>query len=764
MVDDNCLIPPHVLIPCLDKHKTFPGAGYSRQLKFFMTQIFTHPLLKWGQHLRIMMMAILAVLILANPGWAQSADSSPIDFTADEVSSNAETGILIATGNVVLVQGNMRLTADRVEYNRDKGEAVASGSVTFLDREGNVHFADNLLLDGDFSTGFAENVISQLQDGSWMSADTADFKENNQKVFDTGRFTPCKCDFKGGATPAWEIKTTETTHVAEKQMLVHQNVRMQIFSVPFLYFPYLSHPDWTVRRQTGLLQPRIAISSDVGLIYSQSYYIVTGDTHDLEITPHLFGTDGNAVALRYRRLWDKSDLNARLIGGSLNTFKKARENVMGVDASLNTVLGDYWWTTLRLHRASQDTFQRRYKFDDDEYLKSFFTTEQIKSNRYSRIEAYDFQDLRNNKGPEKEPLMLPSIFHERYLPTNRDNLSVRLRISAISLHNDDYTDIRRWSSELYGQEEYLTDYGVFSSEGRVTAQYRDIETATDNSGYTGELGQASIAAGFGWSRPVVTQMMDRFVFLEPKAKFVSTKSTDRTNKIPNRDSSDFRLDQANLFLLHREQGEDFMISNSRVDLGMSMSLDDPVFGNVDGFVGSSIRISGKSPDGLNAANERDRISDILASITVKPKKYFDFSLAGRFHPRDFDLNETKTRASVNFGKTRISATYNQLAKSYFSAASSEKEQLILTAEQNLSDSWKVKFTQEYDLINDKRELKNSMVDLNFGGGIQDCLTISIGYARDTETDRDIKPVDEIFLLFNFKYLGAVSTSDLGRSN
>jgi len=262
----------------------------------------------------------------------------------------------------------------------------------------------------------------------------------------------------------------------------------------------------------------------------------------------------------------------------------------------------------------------------------------------------------------------------------------------------------------------------------------------------------------------VTQVMDRFVFLEPKAKFVSTKSTDRTNKIPNRDSSDFRLDEANLFLLHREQGEDYMISNSRVDLGLSMSMNDTLLGDVDGFVGSSIRISGKSPAGLNAANERDRISDILASITVKPKKYVDFSLAGRFHPRDFDLNETKTRASVYFGKTRLSATYNQLAKSYFSAASSEKEQLILTAEQNLSDNWKVKFTQEYDLINDKRELKNSMVDLNFGGGIQDCLTISIGYARDTETDRDIKPIDEIFLLFNFKYLGAVSTSDLGRSN
>lgn len=726
--------------------------------------VFANLLSTGRRRIRMMLaVAFLSLITLANPGWAQNTDSTPIDFSADEVSSNAETGILIASGNVVLEQENMRLTADRVEYNRDKGEAVATGSVIFIDREGNTHYAESLLLDGDFSTGFAEKVISQLRDGSWLSADTADFYDNNRKVFDKGRFTPCKCDFKGGATPAWEVKTTETIHVAEKQMLVHQNVRMHIFSVPFMYFPYLSHPDWTVRRQTGMLQPRIAISSDVGLIYSQSYYIVTGDTHDLEITPHLFGTDGNAVATRYRRLWDESYLNARIIGGRLNTFKKDQENVFGVDATLDTTLGNYWQTKMRLHRASQDTFQRRYKFDDDEYLKSFITTEQIQNSRYSRIEAYDFQDLRNNKGPEKEPLMLPSIFHERYLPTSRENLSLRLRLSAISLHNDDYTDIRRWSSELYGQEEFLTDYGVFTSEGRMTAQYRDIETATDNSGYTGELGQASIAAGFGWSRPMATQVMNRNMFLEPKAKFVSTKSTDRTNKIPNRDSSDFRLDQANLFLLHREQGEDFMISNSRVDLGMSLSFNDDIFRNVDAFIGSSIRISGKSPDGLNAANERDRISDILASISFQPMNYFDFSLAGRFHPRDFDLNETKTRASASFGKTRISATYNQLAKSYFSAATTEKEQLILTAEQKLSDSWGVKFTQEYDLTNDKRELVNSMVDLNFGGGIQDCLTISIGYARDTETDRDIKPVDEIFLLFNFKYLGAVSTSDLGRS-
>ena len=68
----------------------------------------------------------------------------------------------------------------------------------------------------------------------------------------------------------------------------------------------------------------------------------------------------------------------------------------------------------------------------------------------------------------------------------------------------------------------------------------------------------------------------------------------------------------------------------------------------------------------------------------------------------------------------------------------------------------------YDLRNDTRDLTDSKFTLNYGGGIQDCLTISIGYARDATTDRDIRPVDEVFLLFTFKYLGSFSTNEVKR--
>ena len=712
-----------------------------------------------GAVLGAVMAMAMAMVLTAAPSWAQDA-SAPVDFTANTVSSNAETGVMTAEGDVVITQGQMRLVADRVDYDRNQGKAVATGNVIFTDNEGSTHYSDLLVLEENFSKAIAEPVISQFTDGSWVGGDKVNHDAVLGTVYEKARYTPCDCDFIGGKTPAWEINSSESRHDPNTQTIYHENVTMKIFAVPVLYFPYLDHPDWTVRRRSGLLPPRISFSSDLGTTYAQSYYWVTGETHDAEITPYVFGNKGTAVKTIYRQRWDKSSLKATLYQGQLNTYKKSRENVAGIDTHFETTLGNKWKTDVRLYRASQDTFMRRYNFDNAETLKTSFVTERIDRDRYSRIEAYDIQDLTSDRDPENEATVLPSVFHERYLETDQDGLSLRLRLSALQLDNDEATDLKRWTSELYSHQDITTDWGQLSVEGRLAGQYRNIETATNNTGYEGELGQATMAAGLGWSMPVSVQMADRFAIIEPKVKLVSVKATDRSNSIPNRDSADFRLDEANLFLLHREQGEDYNITSTRVDGGVSMSVYDPYLGDVTGFVGSSIRLAGDTPTGLNGVTESDRISDILASLSVQPYSNFSVGMSGRFHPRDFHLNETKLSGSLNFADTRLSASYNQLSKSYFDSATEEKEELVLTANQKLPYGWGLSVTQKYDMTNDTRELTDSIVDVNYGGGLQDCLTISIGYNRDTESDRDIKPIDEVFVLFSFKNLGAVGTSQI----
>ncbi len=691
---------------------------------------------------------------------AHAADETPVNFSADSVSSNNETGVLTATGNVVIEQGILRLTANNVEYNRNEGTALATGNVIFVDHNGNTHYIETLQLDDNFARAFAEPVISNLSDGSWVAAASVTHDNAEGTSFIDSSFTPCDCDFLNDETPAWEMKSSETRHDPNGKTVYHTNVTMHIFDMPVMYFPFLSHPDWTVRRRSGVLPPEIKFSSDLGMTYGQSYYWVTGETHDVEIRPYIFGDKGQAVQTKFRQRWDQSELDANIIGGRVNTYKDTETDVAAIDASFTTLLGNNWDTTVHVHRASQDTFLRRYKFDSSEELRTSVLTERIDNSRYSKIEAYDTQDLTSDRDPEAEPTVLPHIFHERYMDID-DDMTARLRLSAIQLDNDESTDLKRWSSELYLREDSATSMGNISVEGRLAGQYRDIETATDETGYTGELGQGSVAAGIGWSLPISFNVADSFAILEPKVKLSTTHATDRTNKVPNRDSSDFRLDEANLFLLHREQGEDYNNTNTRVDVGSSLYLYDNYLGDVTGFVGSSVRVSGQTPTGLNAATDSDRYSDIIANLTIQPDRLYSLSMSGRFHPRDLYLNEATAKASLFLEKTTLTASYEQLSKSYFNTANEETEELILTGYQDLGDDWELTVKQVYDLTDDSRKLSDSSVALNYASGIQDCLTISLGYNRDTDSDRDIKPIDEVFLLFNFKYLGSVNTSDAG---
>jgi LPS-assembly protein len=699
---------------------------------------------------------VLGIVILS--GMAFAAEDEPINFTADNVSSNAETGVLTAKGNVIIEQGSLLLTADQVQYDRNAGTALATGNVVFTDHAANTHYIETLTLDDNFSKAFAETVISNLSDGSWVSAERVIHDREGGTDFVQSEFTPCNCDYLEGETPTWDLKTSKTRHDPVSKTVFHNNVTMHIYNVPVMFFPYLSHPDWTVRRRSGILPPEFKFSSDLGATYSQSYYVVTGDTHDVEIAPYIFGDKGEALRTLYRQRWDESELNATLIGGRLNTFKQVDETVAAIDASFDTVLAGHWKTSVIAKRASQDTFLRRYRFDSAEELRASVVTERIDRSRYSMIEAYDTQDLTSDKDPEAEPTVLPDIFHERYLDSD-DEYTLRLRLSAIQLDNDESTDLKRWSSELYARQDTAASYGNLTFEGRAAVQYRDINTATNNTGYTGELGQATMAVGVGWSLPVAFNFAERFAIVEPKVKIVSTKSTDRVDKVPNRDSSDFRLDEANLFLLHREQGEDFNITNSRIDAGSSAYLYDKYLGDVTGFIGSSVRVDGQTPRGLNAATDGDRYSDIIANLTIQPEERYSISMSGRFHPRDLFLNETIVMGALNLERSRLTASYEQLSSSFFDTANEETEELILTAQQDLGFDWDFSIEQVYDLTDDTRKLTNSAVALNYGSGIQDCLTVSFGYNRDTSRDRDIEPIDEVFVLFDFKYLGRVNTSD-----
>ncbi|MBL6673122.1 MAG: LPS-assembly protein LptD [Alphaproteobacteria bacterium] len=698
------------------------------------------------------MIALSGLFLLITPALAEAE----IGFEADAVTVNQDDGSMLATGNVVMTQAAMTLRADEVRYNREDDVAVATGNVEFIDNDGAVHRADIMTLDTEFTHIVGETLRSRYPDNSFFIADEGDIVSGGTSIFDSSRFSACNCDFENGETPIWDLRATSTRHIAETKTIVHSNVRMHILNVPIGYLPYLAHPDWTVRRRTGFLAPSILLSSDLGFSTSIPYFVVLGDTNDLEFTPYRFQRRGLAVKTRYRQKWDRSDLNVALYTGSLNTFKKNRESVAALDGIFSTTIGDDWNVKMRARRSSQDTFMRRYKFNSDTWLKSSAVAERIKSDKYYYVEVSDMQSLSSGTAADHEPTILPHVFYEDVKPGFRNGQTLKTEINAIQLDNDEGHDMSRWVGNVEITDR-LSD-GPVKTDARagVIGSYYSIQkNPAAAATKTDDLGRITPMASVSVRYPLAVSTKRGTAIVEPQVQFAYVGGTDRTADIPNRDSADYRIDPANLFLLNRYQGYDYLRPGSRLDMGVSVQANTSVLGRVSGFMGVSQRLSGKPSTGL-AVNENSSLSDYVASLSAKPFNKVSVSWSGRLAPDDLKLNESKTSLSGTVSKLSYSLEHMQLAKPYFKSASSDLEELTASFTYSLGGGWKVIGRQVWNLSNGKTVRDSSTAAFSWTGGLQDCLTIDFGYDRDLDTDRDIKADDQFTFTMNFKYLGSIS--------
>lgn len=128
---------------------------------------------------------LTAALLLATPIAAQtnvnlggiSADpSAPVEITADNLTVDQDSGTAIFEGNVVLGQGELRLSAGRVQvvYNGTAGQISrlsASGGVTFVtDTEAAEATSAEYNLDAGTLTMTGDVLLTQ--GASAISADT----------------------------------------------------------------------------------------------------------------------------------------------------------------------------------------------------------------------------------------------------------------------------------------------------------------------------------------------------------------------------------------------------------------------------------------------------------------------------------------------------------------------------------------------------------------------------------------------------------------
>ena len=188
-------------------------------------------------------------------------------------------------------------------------------------------------------------------------------RKNNITTIDKGIFTSCK---ETDNCPPWVIQAKKITHDTNKKQLIYDDALLKVYNVPVFYFPKFFHPDPSVNRQSGFLQPKLSNSKTLGNSFSLPYFHVISENKDYTFKPTFFDKNSQMYQAEYRQ----ENKNSSFIGdfGITNKFKSSEtkeENSIShifadFDLNLNLENFDYSKMSFSVEKVSKDTYLKLF--------------------------------------------------------------------------------------------------------------------------------------------------------------------------------------------------------------------------------------------------------------------------------------------------------------------------------------------------------------------------------------------------------------------
>ncbi|MDC3349285.1 hypothetical protein OAV65_02140, partial [Candidatus Pelagibacter sp.] len=245
---------------------------------------------------------------------------------ADEISYFKNEEKVFTKGKTkALIENKYKFNSENVSYYRNLGDLISQKKTSVEDDSGNIYklekFTYNLnkeVLKGKEVEVLAkvdENKIDKyffsegffnFKDKSHLAKETkikthkdlfddknqdpriygsSSFSDQSKTVVNNAIFTSCKLN---DDCPPWSIKAEKITHDKIQKNMIYKNATLKIYDVPVLYFPKFFHPDPSVKRRSGFLQPQFNNSEILGSSLYIPYFKTLGPDKDLTFKPTFF--------------------------------------------------------------------------------------------------------------------------------------------------------------------------------------------------------------------------------------------------------------------------------------------------------------------------------------------------------------------------------------------------------------------------------------------------------------------------------------------
>ena len=731
---------------------------------------------------RVLLMPILlgcgALPTVAMAQTAASAEttqqtSDQIGFSAAVVEYDSNAEVVTARGDVIANRDGYSVRADTIIWNRTTGQVVAEGNIRTVGPEGDVAYGDKVELTDALKDGVINNMLVVLADKSRLAANSG-ARKDGVYTLNYAAYTACAVETADGCPkkPSWEVKAVKVVYDPAKKRVDYEGARIELFGLPVIPLPFLSHPVGT-KAGSGFLVPSIGFSRNNGVELEQSYYWRISQNRDLtgSVTAFSDAAPLGRVNLRSLEKYGAVDLTA------YGTYSD-RISTSGVVSTVgsNVFRGylegagrfqfdPYWSFSASGRYASDRTFLRRYDISRDDRLRSTFSAERIGDNSYFSLAGWAVQTLRTGDPQGLAPIALPEIDYRLRMNAPVVGGTLQLQANSLAIARTEGQDTQRAFASAKWDLRTITGLGQevsFNMLARGDVYHSDDNASTLTAIYRGESGwqtRSIFAASADVKWPFVGQAFGGTQIFTPRVQVVAAPAISNL-KIPNEDSRAVDLEDSNLYALNRFPGYDRFEDDYRITYGFDWALRKTNF-TADVNLGQSYRLSNRAsifPDGTGLS---DKASDIVGRSEFRYKNIVKLTHRFRLDKDNLSIRRNEIDATVGSRGTYLQAGYLKLNRNIGPTLEDlkDREELRLAGRVRVARYWSVFGSTILDLTDAKEDpsiASDGFDPIRHRLGVSyddDCLSLSLTWRRDYQPVGDSQRGNSFLFRLAFRNLG-----------
>ena len=691
------------------------------------------------------------------------------------------------------IENEYYFESKNVKYLKNKNQLSSNNKSSVKDNDGNIYNVDNFLyliedrllkaknlnivakVDNNktdnyqFTNGFfnlntksfvAENTNIKVHKDVFGDSEQdpriygiSSHGDEKKTVINKGIFTSCKFNDN---CPPWSIQAKKITHDKVKKDLIYDNAILKIYDFPVFYLPKFMHPDPTVERRTGFLQPQLNRSKTLGDSLYVPYFKTLGPDKDYTFKPTIFDDKKKIIFQNEFRKKNKyssliADLSLMTGYKPSSTEKRKRINHMFLNFQKDLNLRNFLKSNLdlKVERVNNDTYLKVFEhnlFPSPVLPKNKNTMEttlnyDFEHENYNFSTGFQIYENLGVKHSDRYQYVLPTYNFSKNIDFEKINGSINFSSSGSNnLKNTNNLITSVTNDVSYNSADYVVGNGLKNNFNLYIKNLNSV--GKNDTNYTSSpsidgMGIFEIFSSF----PMIRSKNLSDEILTPKISFRANP----VNNMIDHSSSNKIITANNAFSINRLGISDSFEAGKSLTLGLDYKID---FINEDEEEDED-KSKEKFLEFKLATVIRDEVEkNIPLSSTIDKKNSnlfgsiqnnlleninigYDFSIDNDF--KTFESHSLSTEISLNNFVTNFYYT-EQRAEQGSSHIISNTTTYNLDDNNSFSFSTRrnkaISLTEYYDLA---YQYKN------------DCLTAAIKYNRTFYEDNDLVPSENLFL-------------------